>query len=918
MTHKSLQRIFAAMRLLAKLVVLGLGAVLSADELLPWGVIVEPDTSGNFGWSIAAGDFDGSGAVDIAVGAPMANLSSGAVYIYFDGEITSPGLVIYGLSPGDQLGIALDCAGDVNGDGYDDLLAGANVVDDIGAAYVFFGGPSLDEIPDVALGGENPFDNFGYSVAGIGDLNGDGYDDLAVGALYNDCLGWRTGKVYIYFGGDDTLPDVTVCGLDSLDDFGTDIDGGFDFDGDGVPDLLVGAVQAGAYWLKPGAAYVLTGERTLLGITVPEFSFTGEFPMDFFGGSVAATGDVNGDGYDDALCGAYNFRIADSTYGRAYVYLGKPGTSSPFEVPDLVITGRCDGDALGGSVGAPGDVNGDGYDDIAVSANYDPESGEFRGQVLIFCGGFEPDSVVDYFCRGEFDGQNFGWTIEPLGDFTGDGHPDFAVGAPEFHGRGKVYIYAGFSSVSPVVAELISPFPGAVTSDSTQKVKFALHTERIIDPATAVVLVNGDTATAEIIADTLIYTPTAPFADGDSVEVCLVDVRTTAGDPLSEPVCTDFLVDLTPPVPLLSVPGDGDTVNFSRGVCAWVFIDSTSGRISPAATASVGDSALPVCVDTAGDFAVFWTSAELAPQLAPARPSTLCIDGVRDDPDYGAPNRAERVCVEVVFMRRWYAELSFAAEGRRSRVLVIGQAPGASPCYDPTLDLLWLPQPEKVDVRIWTCGTWLVRDFAPELAESLVWCIVNCDSVAVEASWDPAALPDGAVLVRGTIDMKAQSHATVAPAETIIISATFGAPKEFNLRTRRGWNLLGFPGYPAFGRIPTVTELGVFGFFAYGEHGFFCLRSWIGGRGFFALSTCALPIPVWYYSTTSQCHALGGGWWLISPPTDGGAITSAPADAYIPPPFALEGEAYAPADHLQRGRGYWVLLGEDALLYVGE
>ncbi len=133
--------------------------LLAAEELFPYAVITEPHIAGGFGWSVAAGDFDGDGIRDVAIGAPMADIvgtSNGAIYIYTHGDFSSPSLSIFGIVPGGQLAISLDCAGDFNGDGYDDILAGANVVDHTGAAYIFFAYIGFDAVSTTAQEAKNP------------------------------------------------------------------------------------------------------------------------------------------------------------------------------------------------------------------------------------------------------------------------------------------------------------------------------------------------------------------------------------------------------------------------------------------------------------------------------------------------------------------------------------------------------------------------------------------------------------------------------------------------------------------------------------------------------------------------------------------------------------------------------------------
>ncbi len=913
------------MRYIFSTIILLILSAYCAEEIFPIAVLVEPSSGGNFGWSIAAGDFDGDGIRDIAVGAPMTKIAleptpRGIIYIFTDGDFSAPSLEIVGLSTGDQMGISLDCAGDFNGDGYDDLLAGANVVDHTGAAYIFFGGPSLDNVPDVAFGGESPYDNFGYSVAGLGDINGDGFDDVAVGALYNDARGWRTGRVYIYFGGatPDTIPDLIITGLDSLDDFGTDLDGGFDFDGDGVPDLLVGAAQAGGSPpLKPGAAYIFTGNRISMGIEVPEFTFTGEFPMNFFGGTLAALGDVDGDGFDDAISGAYNYCEDDSCYGKAYIYFGKAGTSSPFEIPDMIIEGRNGSDNLGGCVGAPGDVDGDGYADFAVSANYDPITDTYPGEVLIFTGSAEPDTICDYFCRGDTSGGNFGWSIEGLGDVDGDTYPDFAIGAPSYHDTGKVYIYAGFSTVSPVNAELVLPFDGAVSSDSLQQTIFAIFSERIIDTNSIIITVNGDTILGEdseifFHNDTLIFQPSSPYSDGDTVQICLLNIETTVGDPLSETVCTRFLVDLSPPVVVLSVPGDGDVVNFRKKLCAWLIIDSVSGKIDTSHFAFADSEIIAINMISYGKFASIWTVSDSAPIAEPDVPYEICLHNLCDSPDYGEPNCAEDICITISFRRQWMASLTATVAGKVAANLVIGQAVGASQGYDPISDLLMLPPtPDETDVRLGISPIYLQRNFQDEMAETLVWHITNFDTMPAIIEWDFSDFPDGAFLWNDTFSIGYLDSAILAPGEEAQIVAKFGAPKIFNMQIENGWNLLGFPGEPAFDNVDDFFKIDAIGTFAYRNDRYENLLRWLGGCGFFVYGFYPTMLPVWRYPASEQFYCFNSGWELISPPVNDAEIISDPSGAYIPPLFGYDGTSYFPADTLRIGAGYWIMMLED-------
>ncbi len=954
-------------------------AIFGAVELLPWHIIYEPGPGDRFGWSVASGDFDGDGALDIAVGAPFAEVFdeyAGVIYIYFAPDFDTPGLTIPALHSRSQIGISLDCAGDFNGDGYDDLLAGANTVFDTGAAYIFFGGPDFDSLPDVTFFGENHVDNFGYSSAGLGDMNGDGFDDVAVTSLYYryiafdtafsqyfcidsfcfdtiffidsiyidtlpmpgffpdtiyidtfrvDSLGRRTGRVYIYFGGDepDSIPDIVMSGLDSLDDFGTVIDGRFDFDNDGVPDILVGAVQAGNPYIKPGAAYALTGNRLLMGITQPEFKFTGELPFNFFGGTVAVLGDVNGDGFDDVISGAYNYAhpdIPDTARGRVYVYFGKTGTSSPFEIPDLIITGRRVRDYLGGCVGGIRDINGDGFADFAVSADWDIDSDSAPGVVLIYTGAFEPDTIFDFFCRGSDNGENFGATIECLGDITGDGYPDFAVSNAIWGEPCKVYIYEGFCSFEPFSAEVLIPFDGAITSDSVQETELLLLTERVIDEASIMVTVDDDTIYGGdhrllLSGDSLSFVPDEPFADGDSIKICLISARTIAGDPLSEQVCVEFLVDLTPPVKILAVPEDSASVFYRPQLCAFLFIDSVSGRFSGAPDISIDGEICANELANFGNFAVIWTVPESASFVQPREQYQVCVSGICDSTDFGEPNCAEEYCVAIEFYRQWLFELKSHVGEKEPTRFYIGQASGATDSYDPALDILMLPlTPAQTNVKLRCEHYWLFRDFRAELSETLSWIIVNIDTGDAAITWNSDDLPTGAFLWNREFDMSVIDSIILCAGDTAEIFATYGSPQLFVLQIPFRWGLLGFPAFPAYNNIYDMTKINVLGplFFKYG--GYFTPDYWLGGKGFFTFGFQNTYLPVWAYPADRQTHIVERKWNLLSPPIDSASVMTEPPGIFLPPAYRFEGDFYYDADEFNCTVGYWMFFIEDGIM----
>ena len=294
-------------------------------------------------------------------------------------DLGDRGFRIDGAATGDFLGSSVAGAGDVNADGYDDLLIGApsaenNDRDFSGSAYVVFGGDTAPlDLADLGnrgfrIDGAAARDRSGSSVAGAGDVNGDGIDDLLIGAPDADNNGHDgSGSAYVVFGGstnDVDLADLADRGfrIDGTEDYaqlGVSVAGAGDVNGDGFDDLLLGAW--GEY---AGAAYVVFGGNDqsldLRDLGSRGFRIGGAFVNDMIGaaGTGTGTGDVNGDGYDDLLIGAW----PDS----AYLVFG--GSSGSVDLKDPGDRGlRID--RAGRKVAGPGDINRDGYADLVIVAH---------------------------------------------------------------------------------------------------------------------------------------------------------------------------------------------------------------------------------------------------------------------------------------------------------------------------------------------------------------------------------------------------------------------------------------------------------------------------------------------------------------------------------------------------------------------
>ncbi|MFZ1323405.1 MAG: FG-GAP-like repeat-containing protein, partial [Ignavibacteria bacterium] len=399
----------------------------------------------SFGYSVSsAGDFNGDGYSDIVIGGYAFSNSMGRVYLYFGGAVlnSNPNIVFTGQNSLDQFGKSVSGAGDVNGDGYDDIIIGAeNFSSGAGKAYVFNGGNSLDNNVDKILPAEYAGDKFGLSVSGCGDLNGDGNSDFIVGAPNNDQNGASSGRAYVYFNsmsGSD-IEDLTFTGSALNNYFGDVVSSAGDVNGDGYDDIIVGAY---GYNSLQGRAYIYFGGSIMN--NVADVTLTGVSVGDRFGYSVSTAGDVNGDGYSDVIVGAYGY---NSDQGRAYIYYGGSSMNSGI---DVTLTGFTPTDYFGVSVSSAGDVNGDGYSDVIVGAS-GYNAATFQGRVYIYLGGSAMNNTADVTMTGASAGDLFGYSASTAGDVNGDGFSDVIVSAKAYTAgtyQGRAYIYLGGSTMN--------------------------------------------------------------------------------------------------------------------------------------------------------------------------------------------------------------------------------------------------------------------------------------------------------------------------------------------------------------------------------------------------------------------------------------------------------------------------------------
>jgi hypothetical protein len=402
-------------------------------------------------------DVNGDGYGDLVVGAPGMSSFPGNVYVYLGGPsgLGNPtALRDPENASGDSFGRSVASAGDVNGDGYADLVVGAPGVSEFkGSVYIYLGGPSGLAPTSTPLSdpGEATGDSFGISVSSAGDVNGDGYADLVVGASGSE------GNAYVYLGGPSGLGATPTAlrdpGNSTGDSFGISVAGAGDVNGDGYADLVVGAPGISS---SAGGVYVYLGGPSGIGAIPTVLNDPGNIAGDLFGASVASAGDANGDGYSDIVVGAQG---VSSGTGSAYVYYGAPSgvgtTPTPLNDPRTTP-----GDAFGVSVANAGDVNGDGYVDLVVGAD-GVSSG--AGDAYIFLGG--PPSplgplVAALADPGQMAADRFGISVASAGDVNGDGYADLVVGADGVSSSsGGVDVYLGGTPALGAAITLANPGP---------------------------------------------------------------------------------------------------------------------------------------------------------------------------------------------------------------------------------------------------------------------------------------------------------------------------------------------------------------------------------------------------------------------------------------------------------------------------
>jgi hypothetical protein len=436
---------------------LSIGARLSAD----W-VLIEHQVNAQLGMIVgSAGDVNGDGYDDLLITANHfddGEFAEGKAWVYLGSAAGASDTPIWSDAPTNQYnanyGRAAGPAGDINSDGYDDIVVGAdlwdeNGVPEMGKVWVYYGSPTgPSPVADWTIVGAQYRCHMGVSVSGVGDVNQDGYDDVLIGANRYHDPDEQEGRAFLYLGGPDGLATTEAWWTEGNQRgarYSLRQGPAGDVNGDGYPDVLIGSDLYDKNVTNEGGAWVFLGEPDGLAPTAVWEVHSGQVNANM-GWSVWTAGDVNGDGYSDIIVAAPNYDKTYTDEGKVYLFFGSP--TGPSTTPDWTSVGGQFNAHYGRYVSTAGDVNADGYDDFTIGSPLQDDGQKDEGAVYVWYGGpglptqqpqwtFEPDQV----------GAQLGIGCRTAGDVNGDGYDDFMAGAahmdtPE-RDAGEAFLFYG-------------------------------------------------------------------------------------------------------------------------------------------------------------------------------------------------------------------------------------------------------------------------------------------------------------------------------------------------------------------------------------------------------------------------------------------------------------------------------------------
>ncbi len=393
----------------------------------------------------ATGDFNGDGKTDLAVGAPAhdptpTETDAGVVWIYYgsaDGFPAAPSLVLTTHEAGARFGWAVSSAGDVDGDGKDDLLVGATGCSHPemgeGCAYLYLGSSGgLNPTPVWSLEGNQAHAALGYTVGSAGNVNGDTYADIFVAAPNYSNGESNEGVVYVYQGSSTGVSATPIWAAEGNQ-------------ANAVLGLAVssaGDVNNDSYGDLIVGAPNYSNDLTEAGkalvylgsstglATTPDWTMEGNQAFGHFGEAVSA-GDVNGDGFGDVAVGAADYDSDEVDEGAVFVYLGS--ATGLGTQTDWMGDGNQVSANYGISISLTGDVNGDGYADLLIGSNRFDQGEENEGKVSLYYGSSAGvESTPAWVVEGDQSFAGFGYAVCTVGDVNGDGSDDILMGIPQW------------------------------------------------------------------------------------------------------------------------------------------------------------------------------------------------------------------------------------------------------------------------------------------------------------------------------------------------------------------------------------------------------------------------------------------------------------------------------------------------------
>jgi hypothetical protein len=432
----------------------------AATTQLDFAWIYSGDQLGaEFGYAVgSAGDVNGDGFADVIIGAPKYDQladQGGAVLAFYGGPAglgTTLNWAIGSDLKGSRFGAAVSSAGDVNGDGFADVVVGAyrynNGQPEEGRVFLYHGSATgLSVTPGWAYESDQAYAQLGISVAAAGDVNADGFDDVIIGARWYQL---NAGAAFVFHGsaaGLDGTPDWLVLGPSQNGSaFGSAVSGAGDINADGFDDVIIGAPRFDTELGEDtGAAYVFYGSASGLP-TTPNWSANGAFAGAQFGAAVASAKNLNGDSFADVIIGAPQTMRDAAGEGAAFVYFGSAGGLPA--TPNWSVFGKQEFTRLGAAVSPAGDINQDGFDEfIAGAPGYSNDQAN-EGAIFVYALG--GGTALTWVGEGNKADTAFGAATAAAGDINHDGQADIIVGAPLFRIetdiRGRVFTNYGLAA----------------------------------------------------------------------------------------------------------------------------------------------------------------------------------------------------------------------------------------------------------------------------------------------------------------------------------------------------------------------------------------------------------------------------------------------------------------------------------------